>query len=189
MSFDQLMIHYSAPSFCGIKPANMFSVSKEVFCRKEYENWEERFSLHGLESFFIELSGTRILMFVYNKSWTERILSVPYVKKYLEGKGYDYSGRKDFFSMLKTRLDSSSDFPHEIGIVLGYPVEDVIAFEKCSGKNCKYCGAWKCYSDVDNARNCENRFRECSRLCSRWFDEGCSVTQIVKKYKEVFQAA
>ena len=43
-------------------------------------------------------------------------------------------------------MKNEQGFPHEIGVILGYPVEDVIEFEKHQGKNCKYCGCWKRYS-------------------------------------------
>ena len=94
-----------------------------------------------------------------------------------------------FITQLMERLYHSSCFPHEIGIVLGYPLEDVISFERFSGKQCKYCGIWKCYSDVENARFYENKLRQCSYLCSKWFDLGYSVDQIVENYRKVSHVA
>ena len=196
MKFDSLIIQYSAPSICGIKPSNLFSVSKADFCKREFQKWRQRLIQEGLESFFIELKEKRVLVFIYNPYQIDSMLSEKSVQKYLKSKGYDLSEGTAFFSELKMRLQKSlcgysdkAGFPHEIGILLGYPLEDVVAFEKCSGKNCKYCGTWKCYSDEKKARLCENKFRECSLLCSKWFEEGFSLTQIIQKYKQAALAA
>ncbi|WP_353936946.1 DUF3793 family protein [uncultured Treponema sp.] len=36
-----------------------------------------------------------------------------------------------FFAEVKFRLMRFGDFPHEIGIFLGYPLEDVVPFLRC----------------------------------------------------------
>ena len=187
------MIHYTAPSVCGIKPANMFSVTASLFGEKEFAVWKNLLLKHGLSCFFYRLSKDRVLILVYNELWVEKLLRTFEIEKYLEGKGYlldaGLLGRFSFsrtslvLYQLKERIGKS--FPHEIGIILGYPLVDVIAFEKSCGKNCKYCGVWKCYSDEQKARQCENKFRECSLLCSKWFDQGYSLGQIVQNYKNV----
>ena len=201
MSFDQLMIHYMAPSICGIKPANLFSVSEAMFCRKAFFQWKKHLGSHGLSCISERIRGGRILILVYNKDWIETLLLQKDVNSYLEKKGY-FSNEKgsitaevsaNFFIQLKERLrctvKSGECFPHEVGIILGYPLQDVIDFESNCGKNCKYCGTWKCYSDVYKARQVQALFRECSSLCSKWFDQGYSLGKIVKTYKKVVQAA
>lgn len=55
-------------------------------------------------------------------------------------------------SHLKKRLSQSEAFPHEIGLFLGYPLEDVIGFCRHKGEGCKLCGYWKVYGDVESAR-------------------------------------
>lgn len=189
MSFDQLMIHYTAPSFCGIKPANLFSVSCTQFTNGNYREWEKIFTLKGLNSAFKKLQNGRVVVLVYNSLWVSEIVSNQYVKEYLSLKGYSLQDDGSFITQLMERLYHSSCFPHEIGIVLGYPLEDVISFERFSGKQCKYCGIWKCYSDVENARFYENKLRQCSYLCSKWFDLGYSVDQIVENYRKVSHVA
>ena len=44
------------------------------------------------------------------------------------------------------------EFPHEIGILLGYPVDDVMGFLENQGKNYAYCGYWKVYKNVEQAK-------------------------------------
>ena len=40
-----------------------------------------------------------------------------------------------FLRQLSNRLCLEHDFPHEIGIFLGYPLEDVVGFIENQGKN------------------------------------------------------
>ncbi|WP_446897488.1 DUF3793 family protein [Clostridium sp. LBM24168] len=42
--------------------------------------------------------------------------------------------------------------PHEIGVFLGYPLDDVICFIEQSERQCLMCGYWKVYNDVDTAK-------------------------------------
>ena len=39
----------------------------------------------------------------------------------------------------------AADFPHEIGVFLGYPLEDVVGFIRHRGKCFTCCGCWKSY--------------------------------------------
>lgn len=41
------------------------------------------------------------------------------------------------------------EFPHEIGLLLEYPLEDVIGFIENEGRNYLYSGYWKVYADVE----------------------------------------
>ena len=98
-------------------------------------------------------------------------------------KGLDVTDANKHIVVEVFRMLEKEGFPHEVGVILGYPVEDVIEFENHKGHDCKYCGCWKCYSDVEKARDCHCRFTECSRLCKQWYDEGYSINQIITKYQ------
>ncbi len=53
---------------------------------------------------------------------------------------------------LSQRLCCEEDFPHEIGVFLGYPLADVIGFIQNRGKNFTACGYWKVYTDPTAAQ-------------------------------------
>ncbi|MBO4386317.1 MAG: DUF3793 family protein, partial [Treponema sp.] len=128
------------------------------------------------------------VILVLNLCWTRKILSDGLVKSYLADKGYSVCGTFSFVKELFSRMLCKDGFPHEVGIVLGYPVNDVIEFENHKGHGCKYCGYWKSYTDAKNAKRCLCKFKECSFICSSCYDEGYSLNQIVEKYKEVTAA-
>ena len=44
--------------------------------------------------------------------------------------------------------DEHKQFPHEMGLLLGYPIEDVRGFIEHNGCGCLYSGYWKVYRNV-----------------------------------------
>lgn len=50
------------------------------------------------------------------------------------------------------KLQSAPDFPHEIGLFLGYPAEDVKGFIENKAACSKCSGCWKVYGDEQAAR-------------------------------------
>lgn len=79
---------------------------------------------------------------------------------------------------LQERLAVQDDFPHEIGVFLGYPVEDVVGFIENAGQNCKCCGCWKVYCDECTAMRTFAKFRKCRDVYKRLWQEGRSILQL-----------
>lgn len=59
----------------------------------------------------------------------------------------------EYLMRLSKRLNENGDFPHEIGLFLGYPVKDVEGFIENKGENFLLCGCWKVYSNAGRAKN------------------------------------
>ena len=73
-----------------------------------------------------------------------------------------------------------ADFPHEVGLILGYPVEDVRGFMADGGRGAKAVGRWRCYGDVLAA---QRRFEELGRAelaCKRLYTEGVCVSELLR---------
>ncbi|MBR1639043.1 MAG: DUF3793 family protein [Treponema sp.] len=190
MNFSQTVIHFSAPTICGIKPANLFSVKAADFSIAEFRNWKEEFKKRGIVIRAVKSGENAVLLLVYNICWLRKLLADSFVSAYLRGKGYrTCPDVEKVVNHLMQRMKKSPGFPHEVGVILGYPVCDVVEFEKNEGRNCKYCGYWKSYSDVENARICQCRFKDCSCMCKKWFDEGYPLSRIIEEYKKAVHAA
>ena len=56
------------------------------------------------------------------------------------------------------KIYNLASFPHEVGILLGYPIEDVEAYIENSGENYLLCGYWKVYHNVEEAGKIFNNF-------------------------------
>ncbi len=86
-----------------------------------------------------------------------------------------YPGRSLFADLahLKARIaDRSGEFPHEIGIFLGYPLPDVKGFIEHRGRDCKLCGIWKVYGDEKAAGTLFARYERCREVYWRLWITG-----------------
>ena len=89
-------------------------------------------------------------------------------KKYavhISTKGYNLFLKRetelDCLDKLKERINASQEFPHEIGLFIGYPIEDVKGFIEKGANGSKYCGAWRVYGDVDAAKKKFAIYKKC----------------------------
>ena len=71
------------------------------------------------------------------------------------------------------------EFPHEIGLFLGYPYEDVIGFIKNKGKNYTYCGYWKTYGDPEISKKKFQQFQKCVFEYKRMYEKGKVIKQLI----------
>ncbi|MBR1403090.1 MAG: DUF3793 family protein [Treponema sp.] len=184
MSFDETIIHCCAPALCGIKPANLFSMDAECFLegRTRLLKWQCDFC--KAKRYFVPLKkdDRRFLFFVYDRDLLENVISDAENARYLESKGYSFEkGLNGILCELLHRLMYQKEFPHEVGLFLGYPLEDVLGFER-DRFACKFSGFWKVYGNEAEAERKMNLYKSCSELCMKWLDEGLSVPVVAKKY-------
>ena len=81
---------------------------------------------------------------------------------------------------LRAYYGNRAPFPHEIGFVLGYPIEDVDGFMSDGGKGARACGRWKVYGNVDEALR---RFKELEReelRIKRLYSEGTPLRGLLR---------
>ena len=79
---------------------------------------------------------------------------------------------------LKRRIAMSKDFPHEIGLFLGYPIEDVVGFIRYAGKGCKLSGLWKVYGDAEAASRLFDRLSRVCHAVTRRVDKGETLLEV-----------
>ena len=61
------------------------------------------------------------------------------------------------------------EFPHEVGLFLSYPPEDVKGFIENRAANAKCTGVWKVYGDEWQARQTFAKYKKCTQVyCERW---------------------
>lgn len=102
----------------------------------------------------------RAMLLVWRPRHIRRLLSGAVARPFL-AKNHLPSRSGVLMGELRRRLrayyGNRAPFPHEIGFVLGYPIEDVDGFMSNGGQGARACGRWKVYGDVDEALR---RFKE-----------------------------
>lgn len=180
---DQILAYHCAPALTGLKVANLISLSREEFpdLEKRAADYGELFASRGVSFRVLCGCGHKALLLVYRPALLLRQLSQPMAVKLLCRDGYpEGAGVEELLERLNLRLGTGEEFPHEIGLFLGYPPEDVEGFQRHRGRNCKLCGYWKVYSDVDRARAMFRAYDRCrEELCAR-LAQGVSLPAVFR---------
>lgn len=83
--------------------------------------------------------------------------------------GYPCGSCGQCVARLVQRLRTEEEFPHEVGLFLSYPPEDVQGFIDHRAEDFKCAGLWKVYGDEQRAQLLFDRFRRCTqRYCALW---------------------
>ena len=93
-------------------------------------------------------------------------------------RGYTPGTADELLDQLAERLCCEGDFPHEIGVFLGYPLADVIGFIQNRGKNFTACGYWKVYTDPTAAQAEFDRYKKCERIYARCYYNGTPIRRL-----------
>lgn len=180
MLLEQQLIEHCAPALAGIKTANLFNCSCPDIHSfyQELQRINALLSPKGVRAEVLRVSPGRALLYVFRKRQLEADLSRNGVHDLLQRYGYPDRGISDCIRHLCRRLDQADCFPHEIGLFLGYPLEDVLGFIRHRGKNCKCCGVWKVYCDEHEKRKLFARFRRCTQVYVKSFAAGRTLEQM-----------
>lgn len=178
---DKFLIKHSAPTLAGLKTANLFWYPWKSQERpgEDLAEWKKIFREKGLDLQVLKVNKDRALLYVYRVSNLERDLNREKTRKMLAAEGYQAFSPEGAVETLKQRLAQGENFPHEIGLFLGYPEEDVEGFIANQGKNCKCSGCWKVYCNECDARKIFCKYKKCEAVYERLFLQGRSVTQLI----------
>lgn len=151
----------------GAKPGNLINlVNRDRSCGlNPYRLWH----LHsrsilggsGLQARVMTDRGDSLLLFIYRDDLLRELLQRRGVSIILRRQGYEQPDDLPFvLNQLRDRI-LTCPFPHEIGIFLGYPLKDVLAFmgEIRLAFSCQ--GPWKIYGDPAPSLELACRYREC----------------------------
>ena len=119
-----------------------------------------------------------VLVYVYRPTQVAAILQRGDVQDFLQSEGYTPGNAESMLAQLSRRLCCEEDFPHEIGVFLGYPLADVIGFIQNRGKNFTACGYWKVYTDPSAAQKAFDRYKKCERIYARCYYNGTPIRQL-----------
>lgn len=144
---------HSAPTVSRIKVGSLVNIKNSK--RNLINTWNEN-KINIAKFFkikFVELKkdDSSYLIYFYDEDRLLKRIRSEEISLYLSLVGYEKKGSIDSY-IKKLKENFEILVPPEVGIFLDYPLLDVIDFMKDS-KKCKYCGYWKCYNDVEGAKD------------------------------------
>lgn len=183
MQLEETLITYGAPTLAGIKLANLFRYHAPpgLNLLPEIETTDRRLRPLGIRLCILkhcQRTGSHLL-YLYREQALHCRLNRPEIRRFLQQCGYSpASGSGALLEQLSGRLCLSAEFPHEIGVFLGYPMQDVVGFIQNGGRRYHCAGCWKVYGNVPAAKRCFAQYAACTRIyCSR-FSSGSTLLQL-----------
>ena len=174
------IITQCAPTLVGLKAGSIFNEhfdDKEVFF-KEVSSFNARFKDKGINMIPLSSTSNNALLYVYRKKDLEKDFSNSISKELLTNYGYDSNNVFSSIQKLRERLIDKT-FPHEIGLFLGFPPEDVKGFIDKNGQNYKSIGYWKVYGDEVQAQNTFNKYHIFQKILLDRLNKGFNLKQLV----------
>lgn len=165
---EEYVVRNSAPTLAGIKTAALFSCpyeSKEQFlCAIRRIN--RLLVPKGIRLIPLRYDAKRVLVYLYRPALLRQDFSREETLSILREAGYADLNQEKCILELIHRLNEKEEFPHEIGLFLGYPPEDVRGFIDHRGNDFKCCGIWKVYGNEKKAKNLFAAYKRCTdRYC------------------------
>lgn len=174
------VIAYCAPTLAGLKTANMFSYKPLQMEGLDAEIRRANGILNE-KGVFIEVlksNDARALLYVYRRKKLEADLKREGARRLLEQCGYGDTESEACIGYLKTRFSQYRDFPHEVGLFLGYPLHDVVGFIEQKGQNYKCTGIWKVYDNEKETQQTFRKLKKCTEIYRRLFAGGRSIRKL-----------
>lgn len=141
-----------SPVIAGVKMSNLIIVKAQMFDRvtKIFADTELKLFV------FCKFNGNTYAL-LYREAELKDWLNQKNVQELLEKYGYLDNDLQDILKSVGRRYlsycENEIDFPHELGLILGFPPEDVAGFIENDGRNFLLSGYWKVYGDIERARS------------------------------------
>lgn len=176
-NFDEKMIKYCAPTLAGIKAGSTFSYAfaseEEMFYILRKIN--RMLDKSGIKVLPLRKSKDRVLIYVFRIKLLQDILIKDSSKSMLEQFGYICQNPGKCVTHLIDRINNEGEFPHEIGLFLGYPYDDVKGFMDNCASNYKSLGRWKIYGDEQATLALFEKYEKCTKDCYDMWNSGASI--------------
>lgn len=165
---EKSVIEHCSPTLASIKTGNLFTYKyeSEEELWKSVEGFNECVREKGVSLTVLRRSEKKALIYVCRFSSLERDLKKPGVANFIKKYGYESTDPAYALERLRSRLAQREDFPHEIGFI------------KNAGQNCKCVGCWKVYCNECEAIKAFARFKKCTSVYVRLWNQGRTVRQL-----------
>ncbi len=202
--FASTLVKCAAGVLEGTKPMALFSFSpklswneddgklRDQMIRHIVSAYREGLSAAGIGLAVVKALDARIMLLVWRCELVSGILADSGKKRFLAHAGFAVADTDSLIRSARRKLGSyfcsqrcagcmephcSCRFPHEMGILFGYPLEDVEGF--CEGRVPTCRGAWLAYGDEETARKRFDAVHAAEEICLARFRGGATLAELV----------
>lgn len=177
---EGLLVRQCAPTLAGIKTGNIFCTAYEEkqALYAQIRSINQRLGKKGLCLVPLRCREGKALLYLYRPEKLRHDLKNEQALDMLTREGYRAENPGQCVARLTRRLRDRAEFPHEIGLFLSYPPEDVRGFIEHNAKDFKLSGLWKVYGDEAYARAAFAKYKTCTNLYARRWQQGSTLDEL-----------
>ncbi|WP_317310589.1 DUF3793 family protein [Clostridium thermobutyricum] len=184
-SLEKYLLFTLSPVIGGLKPSSTITLSYD---KKEYSIWsnykKEFLEILKLKEIVLRKGTKAEIILIYNEENLLNCINKKDNRKFLNKLGYDLTlTLEENLDILVYRYEKYH-CPHELGVFLGIPIEDVIDFMECSDKKCLMCGYWKVFNNYNNAKDIFNKYDISKNIMIKSIEENKALLNIVDMFNK-----
>ncbi len=178
---EELLVRHCAPTLAGLKTGNLINcpVGAGEDIEGEVAALNRKLNPRGVQVRLLARKENGALIYVYRPGASQnRYTYRPAARRNCSaGRGIP-PPTPSAASAASPDGWGRGGFPHEIGLFLGYPLQDVLGFIENRGQGSKLVGTWKVYGDEEAARRTFARYKKCTAVYSRCLKEGTPLEKL-----------
>lgn len=180
---EQSFIRNTAPTLAGLKTGSLFPFRYESRTQALAELRERNRVLtpKGLRLIPLRMTDDFAVLYLYRPMQLQKDLQNPKITCLLKEAGYHDCSETACLRELYRRFKHEGDFPHEIGLFLSYPPEDVRGFIEHRNQGCKCVGCWRVYGDEQAAKRKFAQYAQCTQSYLRQHERGKTLERLIVK--------
>lgn len=170
-----------APLITGLKASNLLIVSAE-----NEKRVRKIIGKSGISYYKMLQTEKKVTFLLFRRKQLEEFLCRKEIRRFFQQEGYTVFrfGQilRTFQMRYVTYMKERGDFPHEMGLLLGYPLEDVRGFMENEGKYFLYAGYWKVYENMAEKLKLFRKFEVAKETLISLVYNGVHIEEIVTSY-------
>lgn len=171
-----------APFISGLKVSNLFIVQDKdldyLLSLLNEMNMSWKILFHGKKKTTLLLYKEEALREYFSDVRVKEVMkNAGYGRKFVDDENIDML-MEIFCGRYQRYMKTKRQFPHEMGLFLGYPVEDVEGYLSNNGENSLYTGYWKVYENVEEKFRLFKSFEAAKENIIRFLAQGVSIKNI-----------
>lgn len=186
MNFQNFEIQLAlqcAPLIAGLKVSNLFIIKlSEMVAFKEVIQGTD------ISWYCLMTDKQKVTLLLFRKEEYSKYLADKAVQKILAQFGYTELMMEKVLKEFKTRyfncIRLGYAFPHEMGVLLGYPIEDVQGFITHRGKDFLHSGYWKVYDKLPEKLSLFQQYDHAMESVIHYLYYGINIVDILNIYKQ-----
>lgn len=168
-----------APFLAGLKLSNLLIISDD----KE-ETLIQLVDDSDLSAYFLVHFNGKVVYLLYCHEKLEKLLTDKGIRSFFRREGYKALSIHAVLEKFKKRYEKhiimGGKFPHEMGLILGYPIDDVRGFIENEGSNSLYTGYWKVYDKPEEKKLIFQSYEYATEKIIKLLFHGVTMRDIIK---------